>query len=338
MRKQVIVAALALASATAHAAASDDALVDDGSRKLQSGDTAGALAVFGQAKKMAPKDPRPHYLSALALQKQGDAAAAEREYRAALALDPQLADVRNELGALLLERGRFADAAVELKAAVQLKPELGEGWYNLGKAAMRQKDCATAVDAFGRASKLAAGDVDTLIDLSGAQRSCKQTAEALASARQAVKLAARSPDAHLNLAFALDSADKLDDAAAEATIATKLGSSSGTAWWALGTIERRRKRPDASIAALDKARQLKQSPAITDDLGVAWRDKGDLPRATAIFREALAQNPRYTPARWHLAETLAAQKQCAEVSRLLAQLPPGEQKSEPARKLASTCK
>jgi superkiller protein 3 len=337
MRKQVIVAALALASATGQAAASDDALVDDGSRKLQSGDTAGALAVFGQAKKMAPKDPRPHYLSALALQKEGDATAAEREYRAALALDPKLADVRNELGALLLERGRFADAATELKAAVQQKPELGEGWYNLGKAAMRQKDCATAVDAFGRAAKLAANDVDTLIDLSGAQRTCKQPAEALASARQAVKLAARGPDAHLNLAFALDAAGHLDDAAAEATIATKLGPQSGTAWWALGTIERKRKRADAAIAALDKARQLKPAPAVIDDLGVAWRDKGDLPHATALFREALAQSPRYAPARWHLAETLAAQHQCAEVAKLLGQLPPAEARSEAARKLAA-CK
>src|SRR5262249_50499246 len=87
----------------------DDALVDDGSRKLQAGDAEGALTAFDKAKKMAPKDPRPHYLSAVAMQKKGDVAGAERELRAALQLDPKLAEVRNELGALYNERRRFSE-------------------------------------------------------------------------------------------------------------------------------------------------------------------------------------------------------------------------------------
>src|SRR5262249_8569857 len=136
----------------------------------------------------------------------------------------------------------------------------------------------------------------------------------------------------------LDAVGQRDDAVSEATIATKLGPQSGSAWWALGSIERKRKRSDAAIAALTQARQLKPAPAVIDDLGVAWRDQGDLAHAVASFREALAQNPRYVPARWHLAETLAAQKQCGEVGKLLAQLPPAEQKLEAARKLAAACK
>src|SRR6184192_3475179 len=91
----------------------DDALIDDGSKKLQGGDADGAIAAFDKAKKQTPKDPRPHYLTAVALQKKGDAAGAENELRAALTLDPKLAEVRNELGALLNERRRFADRSEE---------------------------------------------------------------------------------------------------------------------------------------------------------------------------------------------------------------------------------
>ena len=59
------------------------------------------------------------------------------------------------------------------------------------------------------------------------------------------------------------------------------------------------------IAALDKARTLSPTAARIADLGVAWRDKGDLAKATALFREAVAKDPRYAPARWHLAQMLS---------------------------------
>src|SRR3954464_3594050 len=90
----------------------DDALVEDGSKKLQGNDADGAISSFAKAKQQAPKDPRPHYLTAVALQKKGDAAGAEKELRAALTLDPKLAEVRNELGAMLNERRRYAEAMV----------------------------------------------------------------------------------------------------------------------------------------------------------------------------------------------------------------------------------
>jgi Flp pilus assembly protein TadD len=338
MLRQTFPLALFFAAATANAALPDDALIDSGSKKLQGGDADGALADFARAQKQAPKDPRPHFLSGAALAQKKDAAGAEREYRAALAIDPKLPEVHNELATLLMERGRNADAIAELKSAVAIKPDLAEGWYNLGKAALRDKNCAVAVDAFGRAAKLMPSDADTFIDLSTADRKCNQRDAALAAARQAVKLAARNPDTHLNLAFALDEAGKHDDAAGEANVATRLNPQSATAWWALGNIEHGRKRFDAAIAALEKARAIKPAAAISDDLGAALEDKGDLDKAAATFREALAKNPKYSPARWHLAETLAAAHKCKDALAELTQLPPNEQHAQQAQKLRTGCK
>lgn len=316
----------------------DDALVDDGSRKLQAGDADGALAAFDKAKKQAPRDPRPHYLSAVALQKKGDAATAEKELRAALTLDPKLSEVRNELGALLNERRRFGEAAGELKRVVAEKPDMAEAWFNLGQAAAMTKDCPTAINAYEHATRLSAQDPEGLINASVAARRCNKLDAATAWARAAVKLAGSSAPAHLNLGITLDAAGKLDDAAAEYTVATRIKPDYATAWWSLGLVEGKRKKLDAAIAALDKARTLSPTAARTADLGVAWRDKGDLGKAAALFREALAKDARYTPARWHLAQTLSAQHQCGELKKELALLPPAEAQSDAAQKLRAGCK
>ncbi len=316
----------------------DDALIDDGSKKLQGGDADGAIAAFDKAKKQSPKDPRPHFLTGVALQKKGDAAGAEKELRAALGLDPKLADVRNELAALLTERRRFAEAVVELKRAVADKPDLAEAWFNLGQAAAMQKDCATSLDAYAHATRLSARDADGFINQSVAARKCGKLPEATAAARQAVKLAARSPQAHLNLGIALEASNKLDDAASEYDVATRIKPDYATAWWSLGLVETKRKKPDAAIAALEKARTLSPTAARIADLGVAWRDKGDLPKATMLFREAVAKDPHYTPARWHLAQVLSAQHKCGDMSKELAALPAAEGQSEAAQKLRTACK
>jgi Tfp pilus assembly protein PilF len=316
----------------------DDALIDDGSKKLQAGDADGAIAAFDKAKKQAPKDPRPHYLTGVALQKKGDAAGAEKELRAALAIDPKLADVRNELASMLIERRRFAEAIVELKRAVADKPDQAEAWFNLGQAAAIQKDCATSMDAYAHATKLAPSDADGFINASVAARKCNKLPEATAAARQAVKLAARSPQAHLNLGIALEASGKLDDAASEYDVATRIKPDYATAWWSHGLVEGKRKKPDAAIAALDTARTLSPTAARIADLGVAWRDKGDLAKATALFREAVAKDPRYAPARWHLAQVLSAQHKCGEMGKELAALPAAEGQSEAAQKLRTACK
>lgn len=314
-----------------------DPLVAEGSKALEGGDAKRALELFKQAMEKAPKDPRPHYLSGAAHQALGDGKAAERAFRGALALDPQLAEVRAELGALLVEQRRFPDAVVELKRATQDQPTLSEAWYNLGQANLAQKACPDALAAFKKVTDLDANGVDGWINRSVAERRCKVLDAAQASASQAVKIAPKSPEARLNLGLVYSDLGKYDDAAAALTVATQLKPESATAWWSLGLAEQRRKKVDAAIAALSKARELSPSPARVSDLGVAYRDKGDLAKAESLFREALAKEPRYTPARWHLAQTLAAAHRCDDAKREVGQLPADDQAAEAAKKLIAGC-
>jgi tetratricopeptide (TPR) repeat protein len=315
-----------------------DQLLQEGTQKFEAGDVDGALAAFEKAEKLAPKDARPRYLRGSALVKKGDVAGAEKAFRDALALDATLVEVRAELGALLVDRRRYPEAEKELKAAVKGKPDLTEAWYNLGQTELALKQCPPAIDAYKHVTQIQAADADGWINLSVAQRKCK--ADALPAARQAVKVAQKeqAPQAQLNLGLVLEEAGKLDEAATAMGEAARLKPDYATAWWSLGRVELDRKRPDAAVQALDRAYRLRpQNLAYAVDLGVALRDKGEFPRAAELFKQVLAKDPHSVPARWHLAQVLAAAGKCKEALTEVGQLPAAEAKSEAAEKLRAKC-
>ncbi len=301
MVKKVVLCLLVSGAALA-ADLPDDKIIDDGSRKLESGDVAGALADFARAEKLSPTDPRPHFLRAVALQRKGDFAAAEKGFRQALKLDPHRADVRNELGAMLTDRKQFREAVLELKLAVVENPKYPEAWYNLGQAYSNLNDCES-VAAFQRATELNPTDADGFINLSANARTCQ----------------------------------KLDVAKSSALHATQLKPSDGAAWWNLGKAELKLKQSSEAIGAFERAVKLGAGPAAQVDLGAAYAQAGDFAQAEKQLRGALAKQD-LANAHWHLAQILAAQKRCVEAKKEIGALPPAEQSSEKSKHLLETCK
>lgn len=81
-----------------------------------------------------PDQSQTHFQTANIHARAGDFAAAEREFRAALAMQPAFAEARHHLGALLLEAGRVGealpllrDAAREMPASFRARRSLAEG-------------------------------------------------------------------------------------------------------------------------------------------------------------------------------------------------------------------
>ncbi len=293
-----------LMSAAAYAALPDDGLVDQASEKLSAGDVDGAILLLARAQKAAPKDPRPLYLAGAALQQKGLFDGAERSFKAALALDPRLGEVRGELGALYLDHGRAKEAIVELERALVDAPRLSAAWRNLGAALVATKDCKRALPAYQHAVDSAERDAvsDALVDLSLAERRCDQAQASVATAQKAIAVAggAGSAGAHLNLGLALSTVGKKDDAVKELQKSTQLDGRNPVAWWSLGLTERERGHLSEAAAALGHAAQLAPTP-----------------------RHALA-----------LSETLAALGRCAEAKAAAASLT-GEPALAAGKKLAA---
>src|SRR5262245_12293171 len=126
-------------ASTALAASPSDLIIEEGSRKLQSGDDAGAIAAFERAAALSPRDVRPRYLRGAALFHQGKKEAAVQAYGEALKIDGKLPEVHNELGIALQELGRVDQAIAEFRIAAEQNPSLAEAWINWERALMNKQ-------------------------------------------------------------------------------------------------------------------------------------------------------------------------------------------------------
>jgi tetratricopeptide (TPR) repeat protein len=126
----------------------------------------------------SPDESQPHFQYANVYARVGDDAAAEREYRAALAVAPGFGEARYHLGALLLQQGRLREALPELQAAAAAMPE----------SFRVRRSLAEALEVIGRAE------------------------EALAVRREAARLSAGQPDDRLALANALGRVGRFEEA------------------------------------------------------------------------------------------------------------------------------
>lgn len=97
-------------------------------------------------------------------------AAAEDAYRKSIALDPDNAEARNALGALLAGTGRFEDAIESLKAAVLLAPTRAHILNNLGYAYMLDGNYSKAVFWLNEAVRVAPDNQRAAYNLAMAQQ------------------------------------------------------------------------------------------------------------------------------------------------------------------------
>ncbi|MFZ3582110.1 tetratricopeptide repeat protein [Loktanella sp. DJP18] len=126
-------------------------------------DLPGALAAYGRALDLYPAtDPNRwvvHYTRAIVAHEMDDWPQAEADFRAALALNPDQAQVLNYLGYSLVERGEKLDEALGMiERAVVDQPESGAIVDSLGWVYFQLGRYEDAVDPLERAASLEATD------------------------------------------------------------------------------------------------------------------------------------------------------------------------------------
>jgi tetratricopeptide (TPR) repeat protein len=171
----------------------------------------------------APNSIEGHKLNAEALEAQGKWDAAEKEYKAILAQNPQLPGIHFLLGRLLLSKpdaGPTAgeDAKKEFQAELKIDPSNAGAEYVLGEMARQDSQWDDAIQHFSRATKLDAGFGDAFLGLGSALLSAKRFSDAIPPLQTAVKLEPRNPGAHYNLATALTRAGRREEADKEFAI------------------------------------------------------------------------------------------------------------------------
>jgi tetratricopeptide (TPR) repeat protein len=160
-----------------------------------------AAEEFQRLEKMAPDSARMHQLTAEMLEAQERRADAEKEYAAALALEPELLD--GLLGLARLQRIRLAcdEALVLYKRAETIRPTF-DGAYGLGVCHSYLQNDQLAVRQFELAVQRTPSAAVAWAGLGTSLVKLGRTAEGIAKLQRAITLAPDMDEAHYMLGMA----------------------------------------------------------------------------------------------------------------------------------------
>lgn len=250
-----------------------------------------------------------------------------RYYQAALALRPDAAVVRNNLGHALALADRIDEAIEQLEHALRLDPSFAQAMFNVGNTYARAGRDEEAIEAFERARAMEPDAAPTYANLARALANRNRLDEALAAADRALELdpeyvagfvhrgyvlkrlgrvdeaiaadreaLARDEDrgdARVNLGFALLAKGMVHEAVAEFERAIAAQSDFALAHTGLGSALRHLGRIDEAVEHSRTAVRIQPDDATAqNDLGVALATQGDLGAAIEHLRRATELEPK----------------------------------------------
>ena len=140
-------------------------------------------------------------LASLAYRWDWDFAAADREFRRAIALNPSAASVRHSYALFLALQGRFDDALVEMTRAGELDPLSLPISAGIGRVLDLARRPSDAIAQYERTIDVDPSFAAVYFDLSIALRHVGRWGDAFEAARRAVALAPAKPSYRGNLAI-----------------------------------------------------------------------------------------------------------------------------------------
>ncbi len=176
---------------------------DFGVALMERGEPGLAAPHFLAAVRLSPDLASPHYNVAVLLQKHGQLQDAEREYRAALALSSDQAEIvqsHNNLGILYLGEQKYPAAIAELNAAIAMDPGEQNSYIGRGTAEMQTRNVDAAISDFSKAAQIAPSPL-ALYWLGQALESKGDTQQAMRAYSAALQLAPGMSEARARLNF-----------------------------------------------------------------------------------------------------------------------------------------
>ena len=244
----------------------------------------------------------------LAQHRAGDHAGAERAYRAALELQPHLAQGHHLLGVLLTETGRAGQGRTALRQAALLRPGHADTRLALARACAECGDTPEAIALLRVVLADRPRDVGLMLGLAHLHARAGDTQAALILCRDACAVAPHDAHARAALACNLVEVGHHTSALVEAEAALVLDHGQADAWLARGAALRALDRPAEAVAALEHALMLAPGhPGILLALGNARADCGHGAAAVELLRTAVARQPDIAATHASLAAVLTAE-------------------------------
>lgn len=254
--------------------------VSKGTAAIKAGDWNAARASFESAIKKNPKQADAHYYLGLVMDKTGDRPSAEKHYRDALNLQPDLQEAAENLTAIYVETQKYDDAIAVAKGVLSRNAKNADMQLNLASALSGKGDVDGASKAFDEALKLSPNDARFYLAYAHHLSAAKKNDEAIAKLKQAQRVAG-------------------DDAAMLGTIGFELRTA--------------RAVPEC-IAAFDRAIAIKDNADFRTNRALCKYAAKDKAGAMTDLQTATQKEPTFAPAHYWLGSWLHEDGKFAEAS------------------------
>jgi tetratricopeptide (TPR) repeat protein len=225
-----------------------------------------------------------HHLLGMIAARAGDLMQAEREFRAALALDPRSSDDHNNLGNILQQRARPEEALACYEAALSLRPRFPEAQFQRARMLEALQRAPEAEQAYREVLAVLPDHVPSLCQLGRGLLAQRRFAEALEPLDRALALKPDIAETWCNKGVGLQELDRVEEALACHDRALAL-------------------RPGMLDAQYHRARLL-------DRMG-RWAEAVD------CYRQMLALEPKLKPALCEIGKLMLLQAQYGEALEVL---------------------
>jgi tetratricopeptide (TPR) repeat protein len=251
--------------------------------------------------------------AALAHQRSGRGAEAERMCREILFVDPGHAQTLHLLGLIEHQRGRSGEAIEHMRMAIVRDGRDPAFHHNLGNILRGLDRLAEAIGCYERALALAPASVDTLYNLGNTYQDLGQPERAAAYFERALRFNPNAIELHNNLGTALQDLGRLDEAIGCYRKALALRPDLVESLVGLGVVLRTQGRLEEAVAHYRRALELSPDhPEALSNLGVTLVDLGRREEAIAHHKKALALAPGRAELHYNLGSALQRQGLYAE--------------------------
>ncbi len=283
----------------APAAVSITPLIENAERALLGGDYRAAASYARQASEADPKSAEAHRLLGDASLLGGQGAEAEREFTAAIVLEPGNTKAVYGLATIAEQQKKWNTAVGLYRRVLDLDPTNGAAARGLGRSMSEVGDKSAARIAFGRAIENDPSSAESRNDFGVFLFRSDELDRSIEELIEAVRLDGSKPIYHENLGRAYRKKGAMNEAERELAEAARLAPNDAAVWTALGHVRAAQKDVDGAATAFSTALTL--DPASDDAasaLGNVLADAGKLAEAEAALMTALESNTK-SPVLWN---------------------------------------
>jgi len=220
--------------------------------------------------------------------RQGEYAAAIREYEAALATTPKNPKTHNNLGNAYSGRGWMLRAISEYRWALELDPEFMDARRNLAIAYAKQKNYVQALSQLNTAAELEPKDAETYLLLGDVYGQMGKCEKAISQYQKSLKLRPGSADAYYGMGVCYGQLGRVADETAAYNSALSIKPDMLDALVNLGNAYFGQEKYDSAIDLFERAVVVEPTKAmIYFNLGAAYSNKGDYAQAVGAFLNAV---------------------------------------------------